>query len=357
MSSEDITSLIQGQVQTALDTGLAEMKKSMEQLLTTMFSNMAATQQSSPPPATAATAPPPPVMQDVQTVQPVKGRKGAPPDNFDGNKSNTSTFLAQLYLYFMAERHKITTDEDKVTTCLSYMRGGIAGPWATLKVKEYANNTVPTWADFHEEFMAFFGDHDPAGTARDKMELLVQGQKTAEEYVNKFKEIMGETEYNDAALMGYFEKGLNATLVDRIYDMENMPTTLAKWMSKAIQFDRQHRQRKARKEKLLQGSPFSHSPKQSKPATTSVITPQTKAAPAGSASSQLPDIVPMEVDAGKKNVGKSIVCFKCRKPGHIAKNCTSSVNINAMDHDAIIAYAKEEMAKQEEKEKAGKDFM
>ena len=50
------------------------------------------------------------------------------------------------------------------------------------------------------------------------------------------------------------------------------------------------------------------------------------------------------------------MCYRCRKPGHIAKFCTSSVNINAMGYDDILAYAKMEIAKKEEMDKAGKDF-
>jgi hypothetical protein len=74
----------------------------------------------------------------------------------------------------MAERYKITSDQDKITITLSYMRGGLAEPWKTQKVKEYSQVPPPqvTWDAFYEEFDAFFGDDDPSATARDKMEIL-----------------------------------------------------------------------------------------------------------------------------------------------------------------------------------------
>src|SRR4029078_9634646 len=104
-----------------------------------------------------------------------------------------------------------------------------------------------TWEEFQAEIRKTFGDPNPASTARHKLSQLKQGSHTADEYVASFKELKGDTGYNDTALVEKFEQGLNSSLVDKIYALPEMPTTLEEWMSWAMRLDRQWRQREATK--------------------------------------------------------------------------------------------------------------
>lgn len=269
-----------------------------------------------------------------------RGLKVAPPDPFDGTLSNTETFLSQLVLYFAGKEHEMPADLDKITFALSYMKGGTAGPWAKKKVKEFAasSRVEQTWDQFRDEFLSVFGDPDFAGTAREKMEHLKQGNQTADEYVAKFRELKDDTGYNDAALMDRFEKGLNSALVDKIYALPEMPQNLDHWVLWATKLDRQWRKRETRR-KAGGTSPVAKQ-------LTRSSTPTSVPPPRSPALTQLTQVVPMEVDAGKKNF-KSILCYKCRKTGHIARNCPSTVNINSMDFEELKNYMKEEIAKEE----------
>jgi hypothetical protein len=274
-----------------------------------------------------------------------RGLKVAPPDPFDGTLSNTETFLSQLILYFAGKKHELPGDLDKITFALSYMKGGTAGPWAKKKVKEFAavspKTVDQTWDQFRDEFLSVFGDPDPAGTAREKMEHLKRGNQTADEYIAKFRELKDDTGYNDAVLVDRFEKGLNSALVDKIYALPEMPQTLDCWVLWATRLDRQWRKRETRR-KAGGTSPIA---KQLTRLSTSTSMPP----PRSPAVTQLPQVVPMEVDAGKKNF-RSILCYKCRKTGHIARNCPSTVNINSMDFEELKSYMKEVIAKEESPE-------
>jgi len=261
------------------------------------------------------------------------------PDVFDGKIGNSATFLHQLNLYFNGK--DIADDRERVVMALSYMKGGTAGPWAKVKTEEY--NLIPfSWESFVVAFKTAFWDPDPAGTAQYKMELLKQGTQTADEYVASFNELKADTGFNDVALADKFQKGLNQALVDKIYNLPEMPSNLAEWMHWATKLDRQWRQREARK-KMSIGQKSSSVP--SKP-TRSPTLPQTLSAPFTSKFNQQPDVVPMEIDSGWKKI-KPLVCFKCRKPGHMARQCPSAVDINSIDYDGLKAYMKTEIAKEE----------
>ena len=280
----------------------------------------------------------------TQTVTSSKGLKIAVPDNFDGTMSKADTFLSQLALYFIGK--KMTDDMEKVMFTLSYIKGGTAGPWAKLKVQEYMlKGESQNWKEFSEDFISTFGDPDKAGTARFKMELLKQGASTADEYITSFKELQVDSEYNDAALIEKFEKGLNTALVDKIYGLPSMPKNLKEWMEWASKLDRQWRRREIKKKAFAVPTSVKQPLPLSKPSKPTYNPPNLPRLPVSTSlpsnpipqASKGPDVAPMEVDSGWKKV-KSPICFKCRKPGHIAKFCTSSVDINSMDFDSLKAY-------------------
>jgi hypothetical protein len=280
--------------------------------------------------------------------------KVAPPEPFDGSMSKAESFLSQCLLYFYGRG--ITSDYHRVICALSFMKSGNADKWARTKIQQLDPKFCEevSWEVFVSEFRATFGDPNPGATARHKMNQLKQGSNTADQFVADFRLLVQDTEYNDAALVEKFQNGLNSSLVDKIYGLPQMPSTLDGWISWALRLDRQWRQRESSKRTSV--NPFS---KQS-------LTPQISAKPqprpfhqSPSATSPTPafqntqsqqkssDVVPIEVDSGWRSV-RPLVCFKCRKPGHKAANCRSTININAMDHEEMLNHFKGIILKEEE---------
>ena len=292
-----------------------------------------------------------------------KGIKVATPEPFDGSPEKTEDFINQLLIYCNGRREEMADDGDRITFALSWMRGGTAGPWAKQKVKELSEEGQ-TWDSFMDEVRESFGDSNPSATARHKIDQLRQGSMTAEELVVKFNALKADTGFNDAALVDKFERTLNSGLVDTIYKLPAMPTTLKGWQDWAIRLDRQWRMRD-RAKKLAAASD-----KPSKPATPAPVFKQfttTRSVPVATstqASTPSPSqqttsttsssqAVPMDIDSNRKSK-TSVMCYKCRQLGHIARNCQATFNINAMTYDALkehfASLSSQDHAQEEEKD-------
>ena len=78
--------------------------------------------------------------------------------------------------------------------------------------------------------------------AQMKLSVLVQGNKTADEYSLEFQGLAYKTGYNETALIEKFEHGMNAALRQKIYSLPHMPETIQHWYDWACKLDRQWRQ-------------------------------------------------------------------------------------------------------------------
>jgi len=259
---------------------------------------------------------------------------------------NTDAFLTQLAQYF--EGRKVFDDATKVAYTLSLLRGKTAGKWAQAMAKEKESaEQLPAWVDDWEIFMlrfrGQFSDPDPTNTAIHKLGLLKQGTMTCDEFNNEFRILMVDTGYNDPALIQQYKAGLNPNLIRQVYGLAQMPKTLEGWFHWAARFDRQQRQynRETAQKKVFtpttttttfkpRSSAFSAPPSSIPPTThTNTYTPAPR--------QSFP--IPMEVDSTwKRAPTRQVICYRCKKPGHIQARCTSAINLASMDYNALQAY-------------------
>ena len=103
---------------------------------------------------------------------------------------------------------------------LSYMKGGLAGPWATQKVNQLLNPLLPATPaldEFAEELDSMFADPNREATARRKLSTLQQGNGTVEDLIHQFEIHSPPSRLGDVGLVDWFESAIHPCLWESIY--------------------------------------------------------------------------------------------------------------------------------------------
>ena len=238
---------------------------------------------------------------------------------FDGNRKKITTFIQEVKIYLTVNKHVYTTDESKVAFVLSYMTEKEAVQWRELYVEQMTDVNgdlvFPTFKKFAEELVEAFKPADRTAEAMNRLMVLKQGDRTAEELVMEFRLLAAQaglgmkSSSDHIHMIELFRKTLHPQLANRILFGETVPETIEGWIAKAIQFDTNYRMAK-------------------------IITEQTKNKPQNEwkenerrvlRPKEQKDVEEMDVNMltmEKRNtLMKQGACFKCQKKGHIAKDC------------------------------------
>jgi hypothetical protein len=160
-----------------------------------------------------------------------------------------------------------------------------------------------------------------------ELDCLYQGTKTAKEYWLHFEALCIKAEFDKVndykTLFRIIMTHMNKPLIDKCFRSENIPTTIAEWKKKTINYDRGWRQCKEIFEsaKRMGSNPNQYTPR----STNKWKTPAPK--------SHF-EHVPMDVDtqctrlaltrlsdSKHTDLQKKGACFRYREVGHMSHNC------------------------------------
>jgi len=331
--------------------------------------------------ATMSAPAPPPV--DPSSNGRSHALSGVPPPIFNGDRDKSKLFLDKFMSYEIVngDSRQFTTPFLKVALCLSYMNGPKVDSWACyqriwLKDQRTAGVSMmdqSLWDNFEANFHRAYADQDAKLMAYQKLNELRMHGSDIDSYIAEFDHLIDEASYSrsNIGVLQKFKEGLQPSLVMEVLThVTPAPTTLATWKQKARERQTVYKELKnaGLHQKYHEGGP---TPTQKKWAQRLGLhnyqTPAQRAAnpvfrpqysPASQNSNWRNQVVPMDVDVGTMDDSRYVLknlthethhvakeqgwrglnplteaecaelfakraCFRCRKPGHMSRDCYS----------------------------------
>ena len=172
---------------------------------------------------------------------------------------------------------------------------------------------LPGYGAFITLLKEAFKPADKTRKAMNKLYMIKQGNRLAEELVTKFRLLAGQANLgqtspsNHLHLIRLFCDALNPSLAKWIMNADQVPTTITKWFDKAIQYDTNFQMAQA----IMN---------QGKGKMPNRWTPQGQTQNQGQWDPNAMDIRALTPDERSKLM-RSGSCFRCQKQGHMARDC------------------------------------
>jgi Ty3 transposon capsid-like protein/Zinc knuckle len=218
-------------------------------------------------------------------------------------KSNVDKFIDGLERTFKA--FDLKDDRRKVYYAVNQLRETASNWWFSLRIQRGTAADIweatLTWTDFKELLQKQFKPTDFGQQLRDRLVALRQ-TTSVDSYTNTFQDIVSQLpSMSEDDRIYFYIKGLKPNTAAHVRAAQLV--TLQEAIDKAATYDHAVFQRGSRR-----------------PASF----PRRNLPPQQQQSADRMDIDNVNVrTAQPQNQGRTVVCYKCQKPGHIARNCQS----------------------------------
>jgi len=111
------------------------------------------------------------------------------PTPFSGERKKLDNFLLEVEIYQMMNDRVYDTDQKKIIFALSFIKDGVAEMWKQSWWKQHTaeNATFGTWEEFKNTLKRSFTPTNKEGDAITKMQTASMTGKTADKFIEEFK--------------------------------------------------------------------------------------------------------------------------------------------------------------------------
>jgi hypothetical protein len=231
--------------------------------------------------------------------------------------------VQDVQLYLAINDDVYNTDKKKITFILSFMSEGDVKSW---KGKFLQNANKPTgldlgtWAQFQTDLTEVFKPYDAPRDALEELTALKMGNNSIEDHIAKYKILLSRSDIPETSPLAidYFRKTLNIPLQQKLLELPNAPKDLKEWYDWANCLNNNFRKMQ---HILGRGQTTTNNGKgKEEPHRCWNFQAQQK------------DLNTMDVDViattmnamtveEREKFMKEGLCFWCRKPGHISRDC------------------------------------
>jgi hypothetical protein len=238
-----------------------------------------------------------------------------PPKAFTGKREDLKKFLQDTSLYLLVNDKVYDTDIKKIAFALSFMNEGDAASWKEQLLEDamaLPSLDLGTWTQFKASLEDSFKPYDAPGDALEEMKALRMGNNSIEEHTAKFKMLVTRSglDTTSAAVIDYFRESLNIPLQRRILSLENPPKTLKEWYDWAAKLDNNFRRMQRILGRNDRGKAGNEKRREEPRRRWNIPRRDPDAM----------DIDMLTTEQREEMMRKGL-CFVCRKPGHISKDC------------------------------------
>src|SRR5712675_493410 len=197
-----------------------------------------------PPPL--ATSRPTAVPRPLTTMSTAPPKlMGSPPESFDGSGRKAESFWSSLETYYFLNQDVFQTDSKCVASALTHFKLGTpAGEWARDRQQTALALQRPdfgSWDDFRSAFKAHFIPVESKMSSTQTMHSLRQQNRPFHEWYQEWITHANCSGANEQTKIFAFRRNIHPSLHVKLLGVSPIPTTLARLVELAKEFDQSFR--------------------------------------------------------------------------------------------------------------------